>query len=94
MPFYYYFGVDFDWYTLERGRKSSEVFIWFPEIKEISKPKGGFTDVGLHTGGKERFTTWPLVKSFFIFFLLEIIPDSLKEYQIRYLFALFYLSES
>ena len=24
-------------------------------------PKGGFTDVGLHTGGQPRDTAWPLV---------------------------------
>ena len=26
-------------------------------------PRGGFTDVGLHTGGKARATSWPLVQS-------------------------------
>ena len=28
-------------------------------------PKGGFTDVGLHTGGIKRNTSWPLVLSIF-----------------------------
>jgi hypothetical protein len=32
------------------------------EQKRLDKPpQGGFTDVGLHTGGKNRHTTWPLV---------------------------------
>jgi hypothetical protein len=32
------------------------------EQKRLDKrPQGGFTDVGLHTGGKSRHTTWPLV---------------------------------
>jgi hypothetical protein len=26
-------------------------------------PRGGFTDVGLHTGGKARSTPWPLVQA-------------------------------
>ncbi len=28
-----------------------------------SKPRGGFTDVGLHTGGQKRNTAWPLARS-------------------------------
>jgi hypothetical protein len=30
--------------------------------KQESMPKGGFTDVGLHTGGMPRATAWPLVQ--------------------------------
>lgn len=28
-------------------------------------PQGGFTDVGLHTGGQPRDTAWPLVREVF-----------------------------
>ena len=31
--------------------------------KEV--PCGGFTDVGLHTGGRPRDTAWPLVRETF-----------------------------
>ena len=30
--------------------------------KHGTHPRGGFTDVGLHTGGAERGTCWPLVR--------------------------------
>jgi hypothetical protein len=30
--------------------------------KQESMPRGGFTDVGLHTGGMPRATAWPLVQ--------------------------------
>jgi len=30
--------------------------------RAVSKPRGGFTDVGLHTGGNRRNTAWPLVR--------------------------------
>lgn len=33
-----------------------------PERRRVS-PEGCFTDVGLHTGGRERSTCWPLVRS-------------------------------
>ena len=29
---------------------------------ELVQPRGGFTDVGLHTGGAPRDTAWPLVR--------------------------------
>ena len=32
-----------------------------------SNPRGGFTDVGLHTGGAARDTCWPLVRAVFHF---------------------------
>eukprot|EP01045_Picozoa_sp_COSAG04_P020639 COSAG04_NODE_2132_length_4728_cov_2.884424_3_plen_861_part_01 len=36
------------------------------EPKEgTSEPRGGFTDVGLHTGGTARNTTWPLARAVF-----------------------------
>lgn len=28
-------------------------------------PRGGFTDVGLHTGGQPRDTAWPLARAVF-----------------------------
>jgi hypothetical protein len=30
--------------------------------RQDSMPRGGFTDVGLHTGGMPRATAWPLVQ--------------------------------
>ena len=30
--------------------------------KDDHGPRGGFTDVGLHTGGRYRNTSWPLVR--------------------------------
>ena len=33
------------------------------ETKEKTLPRGGFTDVGLHTGGSRRYTAWPLVRA-------------------------------
>lgn len=29
----------------------------------LTKPRGGFTDVGLHTGGLKRNTMWPLIRA-------------------------------
>ena len=29
----------------------------------LTKPRGGFTDVGLHTGGLKRNTLWPLIRA-------------------------------
>ena len=29
----------------------------------VTPPRGGFTDVGLHTGGLPRNTSWPLVRA-------------------------------
>jgi hypothetical protein len=34
-----------------------------------TKPPGGFTDVGQHTGGQPRSTTWPLVEGILLFAL-------------------------
>lgn len=31
--------------------------------KPVRQPRGGFTDVGLHTGGESRATGWPLASS-------------------------------
>lgn len=39
--------------TLDGGPRASHV------------PRGGFTDVGLHTGGKRRETAWPLTRAVF-----------------------------
>lgn len=39
-------------------------------------PRGGFTDVGLHTGGQYRNTSWPLVKETF---KVKLMLDILKE---------------
>lgn len=30
--------------------------------RNVTNPRGGFTDVGLHTGGERRNTAWPLVR--------------------------------
>ncbi len=32
------------------------------EAKSSTEPRGGFTDVGMHTGSPPRGTTWPLVR--------------------------------
>ncbi len=32
------------------------------EEREYRQPKGGFTDVGQHTGSQPRDTAWPLVR--------------------------------
>eukprot|EP01035_Chromulina_nebulosa_P021325 gene21325-27629_t len=37
----------------------------------ISLPRGGFTDVGLHTGGSKRYTAWSLVRA-----VLQILLES------------------
>jgi hypothetical protein len=31
--------------------------------KPTQEPRGGFTDVGMHTGGNQRNTAWPIVRS-------------------------------
>jgi hypothetical protein len=46
--------------------------------KPFSQPRGGFTDVGLHTGGSERATAWPLAAAIVRFVLEQLhpLPDS------------------
>jgi len=41
------------------------------ETDDLTAPRGGFTDVGLHTGGSPRNTTWPLLIA-----VLQIILES------------------
>ena len=54
--------------------------LYEPERKEQPEselpPRGGFTDVGLHTGGIRRNTSWPLVQAVFQV-LLESSGNSL-----------------
>ena len=41
------------------------------ESKSTSLPRGAFTDVGLHTGGRKRETAWPLARAIIGTFLLQ-----------------------
>eukprot|EP01034_Spumella_vulgaris_P032627 gene32627-40260_t len=53
----------------EQGHQKTPTFILAvlldalkgPADKSLSKPQGGMTDVGLHTGGRARNTAWSLV---------------------------------
>lgn len=39
-------------------------FLGSPKAKQaFPPPRGGFTDVGLHTGGEPKATTWPVLQS-------------------------------
>jgi len=40
-------------------------------------PRGGFTDVGLHTGGHARSTTWPLVRA-----VMQVLLESREKHQL------------
>jgi hypothetical protein len=40
------------------------------------QPKGALTDVGLHTGGKARYTGWPLVRELLFFVVHDLEPDN------------------
>ena len=51
----------------------------------LTPARGGFTDVGLHTGGHARNTTWPLVLA-----VLQVIIES-AGYQNLYCVAMAYL---
>jgi hypothetical protein len=44
--------------------------------KPLSQPRGGFTDVGLHTGGIARATAWPLAAAVARFALEQLHPRS------------------
>jgi hypothetical protein len=49
--------------SLESGQpQGNEELLLIPQTPEVA-PRGGFTDVGLHTGGKARNTPWPLVQA-------------------------------
>eukprot|EP00899_Mesostigma_viride_P028443 jgi/Mesvir1/8784/Mv02694-RA.1 len=49
---------------------------------EGSQPRGGFTDVGLHTGGTARDTCWALVREAVLALLSQLLPlrDSDSEF--------------
>ena len=40
-------------------------------------PRGGFTDVGMHTGGSARNTTWPLVRA-----VLQVLLESQDQHML------------
>jgi hypothetical protein len=44
--------------------------------KHAIQPKGALTDVGLHTGGKARYTGWPLVRELLFFVVRDLEPDN------------------
>ena len=54
-----------NWIILGQGHQKTPAFIHALYREAFGKPnqtpRGGFTDVGLHTGGQERDTAWPLV---------------------------------
>ena len=49
----------------------------------VTPPRGGFTDVGLHTGGHKRSTSWPLVRAV----LQALLEDSGHELFYRHAMA-------
>ena len=53
--------------VLKDALKQLPAYSLDPDAYEIEQccipPRGGFTDVGLHTGGHRRNTAWPLVRS-------------------------------
>ena len=49
-------------------------------------PEGGFTDVGLHTGGRERDTCFPLVRSVFEWSLKQNRSNASTSYATKHLY--------
>ena len=78
-------------YYNEQGHQKTPAFIYavlndaITQIQvetehNLTKPRGGFTDVGLHTGGLPRDTSWPLVTSLLQVFL-EAYPDGQERFR-------------
>lgn len=49
--------------------------------KNPTKPRGGFTDVGLHTGGHARDTSWTIVRA-----VLQVIIEAQADHHLSLLF--------
>lgn len=50
-------------YALKQVRRDEQQQLGGEHDAEFPPPRGGFTDVGQHTGGKPKATTWPLLQS-------------------------------
>lgn len=50
------------------------------------KPKGGFTDVGLHTGGEKRMTVYPLIKNVLFYFFQYMFQYEKEKHDLKKLF--------
>jgi hypothetical protein len=51
------------------------------EVHPLTTPRGGFTDVGLHTGGHARDTSWPMVRA-----VLQVIIEAQTDHHLFLLF--------
>ena len=52
------------------------------EVHPLTTPRGGFTDVGLHTGGHARDTSWPMVRA-----VLQVIIEAQTDHHLFLLFV-------